>query len=71
MRLVDADLAHIYLNEEACEQIREMPTIDTVAVVRCKDCIYLEEQITDTVGFCYVHEDYAGADDFCSYGEKK
>ena len=71
MRLVDADLAHIYLNEEACEQIREMPTIDTVAVVRCKDCKYLEEQITDTVGFCSVHEDYVGADDFCSYGEKR
>lgn len=28
MRLVDADLAPVYLNEKACEQIKSMPTID-------------------------------------------
>ena len=64
MRLVDADLAHIYLNEEACEQIREMPTIDTVAVVRCKDCKYWD------YGDCYRLE-LSRPDDFCSYGELK
>ncbi|MFR5112370.1 MAG: hypothetical protein ACLTEF_14000 [[Clostridium] leptum] len=30
MRLVDADLAPVYLNEKACEQIKSMPTIDPV-----------------------------------------
>lgn len=69
MRLIDADLAPIYLNDAACEQIKTVPIIDTAPVVRCKDCKYLEEWITDTVGFCSVHEDYSGADDFCSYGE--
>lgn len=28
MKLVDTDLAQIYLNEAACEQIKKMPTID-------------------------------------------
>lgn len=30
MRLVDADLAPVYLNKKACEQIKSMPTIDPV-----------------------------------------
>lgn len=80
MRLVDADLAHIYLNEEACEQIREMPTIDTVAVVRCKDCKHYSEFRTrrykQVMRFCcrmdkYDMEYHVNPDDFCSYGEKK
>lgn len=28
MRLVDADMAPIYLNKAACEQIKMMPTIN-------------------------------------------
>lgn len=28
MRLVDADMAPIYLNEMACEQIKRMPTVN-------------------------------------------
>lgn len=27
MRLIDADMAPIYLNETACEQIKKMPTV--------------------------------------------
>ena len=38
MRLVDADVAPIYLNKEACEQIKRMYTIDAVPVVRCQEC---------------------------------
>lgn len=56
---------------EILNLIEKSPSIDAVTVVRCKDCTHLKEQITDTVGFCYVHEDYAMADDFCSYGERK
>lgn len=51
--------------------VDDAPTIDAVPVVRCKDCVYLEEQITNTLGFCSVHEDCSDADDFCSYGRRK
>ena len=40
MRLVDADVAPLYLNKEACEQIKRMYTIDAVPVVRCRECVY-------------------------------
>lgn len=40
MRLIDADLAPMYLNDTACEQIKKMPTEDAVPVVRCKECKY-------------------------------
>ena len=39
-RYVDANSAPIYLNADACEQIKYMPTADVVEVVRCKDCIF-------------------------------
>ena len=64
MRLIDADLAPIYLNDAACEQIKSMPTIDAVPVVRCKDCKYWDH------GDCYRLE-LSRPDDFCSYGEVK
>ena len=34
MRLVDADTANIWLNAEACEQIKHMPTVDVAPVRR-------------------------------------
>lgn len=64
MRLIDADLAPIYLNDAACEQIKSMPTIDAVPVVRCKDCKYWDH------GDCYRLE-LSRPDDFCNYGEVK
>lgn len=38
MRLVDADTANIWLNVEACEQIKRMPTVDAEPVRRGKWC---------------------------------
>lgn len=43
MRLIDAAMAPIYLNESACDQIKMMPTIDAVPVVRCRECKYGKE----------------------------
>ena len=76
MRLVDADMAQIYLNMEACEQIELMPTVDAVEVVRCKDCKYLSHRHS---GMSLEIYEYAcsltnrevSANDFCSYGERK
>lgn len=47
MRLVDADLAPVYLNEGACEQIKSMPTIDPVhaaGACYCGECGYCIHQ---------------------------
>lgn len=87
MRLIDADQAHIYLNAVACEQIKRMPTIDAVPVMRCKDCKYWGDEdgiITHNNGFryarCEVHNYLIDGrhtgwcpteNDFCSYGERK
>ena len=62
--------------------VQDAPTIDAVEVVRCKDCkqLMLWCKPTDKViGECFIRkmnsEDeqfcMVGADDFCSYGERK
>lgn len=72
MRLVDADLAPIYLNEGACEQIKSMPTIDAVPVVRCKDCVYkASAEVIDGFLICPASGMEICDDDFCSYGKRK
>lgn len=80
MRLVDADLAKIYLNMDACEQIKNMPTEDAVFVVRCRECKFYKEFRTkkhkQLMRLCYrmgKHDmEYpVKPDDFCSYGQRK
>lgn len=65
-RLVDADMAQIYLNMEACEQIELMPTVDAVEVVRCKDCKYF--QYGDYCAQEKMEHSKCRDEDFCSYG---
>lgn len=70
MRLVDADLAPIFLDGIACEQIGQMPTVDAVPVVRCKSCQYWSRD-----GRCDPPEngltrEYTKPDDYCSYGKR-
>ena len=56
--------------------IKRLPTVDAVEVVRCKNCQHWDE---DT-GFCDVNShfyefgmywDIFEEDDYCSYGERK
>ena len=50
----------------------DAPTIDAVPVVRCKDCKHWHPD--DDEGHCDNPDgldNYARADDFCSYGERK
>ena len=53
--------------------IEEMPTIDAVPVVRCKDCIRRYD--TDECPMCFLTEgkyyEYTNGNDFCSFGERK
>ena len=53
--------------------IEEMPTIDAVTVVRCKDCIRRYD--TDECPMCYLSEgkyyEYTNENGFCDRGEPK
>ena len=53
------------------DEIDEMPTIDAVPVVRCKDCKFWQ-QATQNSGYCSMgFAPTAYADDFCSFGERR
>ena len=53
--------------------IEEMPTIDAVTVVRCKDCIRRYD--TDECPMCFLIEgnycEYTNENGFCDCGEPK
>lgn len=86
MRLIDADLLEdqFGISDEdllALDEIRHAPTVDDVAVTRCKGCKHYRNHPN---GLCYLHTEpketkcgYSGdavcvePDDFCSYGEPK
>ena len=54
--------------------IEEMPTIDAVPVVRCKDCKYGEVDDADfPAQYLCKHNgaDWNDENHFCSYGERK
>ena len=63
LRIV-AELVCYRVEKHSNEQIKSMPTIDAVPVVRCKDCKYWDH------GDCYRLE-LNRPDDFCNYGEVK
>ena len=79
MRLVDADVAPLYLNRDACEQIRLMPTEDPVHAAGgcyCRECMYAEHLLNGAgkrYELCkYEDEDSIRLpDDFCSRGKRK
>ena len=59
----------------AKEDIDEMPTIDAVPVVRCKDCKYMTEHY-DTDGnapywICSEWDSGTDYDGYCHYGERR
>ena len=61
--------------------VEEMPTVDAVEVVRCKDCkYYCQDKINGVIcrhpaldfdTECFDHWINTNPDDFCSYGELK
>ena len=60
---------------ERCLDLSDLPTIDAVPVVRCKDCKnYRQNPYSgeDDV-WCMCWSDWVPTepDDFCSYGERK
>lgn len=57
------------------EYAEELPTIDAVPVVRCKDCNSYHRPSNwpaeYTKGQCRVMEKRVHPDDFCSFGERR
>lgn len=51
------------------QNIKDMPTVDAVEVVRCQDCKFLHDKgyCTKTSGLTRIKPE----DDFCSRGERK
>ncbi len=85
MRLIDADAliqnaeSLLYKGSRMSEFVKNManrePTIDAEPVIRCKDCEHYD--FTDNrvpqerVWWCYYWGCEIGANDFCSYAERK
>lgn len=92
MRLIDGEELERLFNEQIeqgatdafdafDDALQDTPTVDAVAVTRCKDCKHYRNYPN---GLCYLHTEpktnargYSGEavcvepDDFCSYGERK
>ena len=86
MRLIDADelkmnmFAYappemIWDHGDVDHKINEMPTIDAVPVVRCKDCKHFmefEKPLGKWPGLCrYYNFHSVKKNDFCSCGQEK
>lgn len=80
MRLVDADEAKakvrstfdmqdLYLPYRFQNMLDEMPTVDAVEVVRCKDCRWLENDGYHTR--CRITGLSVEAEDYCNRGERR
>ena len=77
MRLIDADVLMNEANSDGAygyvdaKQISEVPTIDAVEVVRCKDCKWLYGVMDDYC--CINHKGLVEIceNSFCSHGERK
>lgn len=83
MRLIDAnaldlqnrvqtDMGGLCFIDDVEEAIEEVPTIDAVPVVRCKDCKFRKDVLDNGCFLC--NRKMIGMvrpDDFCSFGERK
>lgn len=62
--------------EKAAQMLEQLPTVDAVVVIRCKDCKYscIDGYGRTCEGYWYELSEYAVPvkdDDFCSFGEPK
>ena len=72
--LIDARTAERFATFCAlADAVEEMPTVEAVPVIRCKDCKfrYWDDWLEEY--FCQCHAEYMQVlpDDFCSYAERK
>ena len=88
-RLIDADKINYHEHTECMghgdfetvrtvtdKEIAEIPTVDAVPVVRCRDCKHWDSEtwfcdINSTFGHHGLDWNTFDEEDFCSYGERK
>ena len=77
MRLIDANEVIRRLPDDPSyiinihHMLMQIPTIDAVPVVRCKDCKYWEKQKDPAQGRCILSRNYPTSAWFCANGERK
>ena len=83
-RLIDADKINYHEHTECMghgdfetvrtvtdKEIAEIPTVDAVEVVRCKDCKHLYDEMDDYCCMSHMGLVKICENSFCSYGERK
>ena len=68
--LVKTGKSNVFL---ASMSLADVPSVDAVEVVRCKDCKHYENHKLKVYENCVRNERYIPMkpDDFCSYGERR
>ena len=63
---------HVETWEDIIDIINEVPTIDTVPVVRCRECkLHTSSAFYPDRLFCQEHGRYVDPDGYCYLGERK
>lgn len=83
-RLIDADKINYHEHTECMghgdfetvrtvtdKEIAEIPTVDAVTFVRCRECKYHKDTSVKEYAHCSLTGYTVEYDDFCSYGERK
>jgi len=74
LKLIDgsmADLESNYENSKLQEEIKRLPTVDAVEVVRCKDCKHYKEYDGEIECWARPMLFPREPDDYCSMGERR
>lgn len=56
---------------DVADDLRQMPTIDAVSVVRCKDCKWWTKQEASLQGRCDAYRMYPTEEWYCARGERR
>ena len=59
-----------YISDTVRKELRYVPTVDAVEVVRCRDCRYYDAEnhnCLDELGYARVWEE----NDYCSFAERR
>ena len=51
--------------------VDDMPTVDAVEVIKCKDCVYCRDTTDGTRKYCTSTGSLVNDGDFCSWAERK
>lgn len=58
--------------ETVLEYAENLPVVDAVPVVRCKDCLFLDKALKSNGDvWCRLHDTAMRSDSFCSFGRKR